>query len=138
MTRLVSFGPAPRELGDLVRKAATVDAAALEASRPGRLLGEVFTTIEEAYSAQGFPGEWRRHHQGGVTGYLGREVFATQGDPTKIPDSAALAWNPSISGGAKSEDTALVSQQGVEVITRTPELPEFKFGLMARPGIVEL
>jgi Xaa-Pro aminopeptidase len=138
MTRLVSFGPAPRELADLVRKVATVDAAVLEASQPGRTLGEVFATIEQAYSAQGFPGEWRRHHQGGITGYLGREVFATPGDLTEIPDSAAVAWNPSITGGAKSEDTALVSQQGIEVITRTPELPEFEFELMARPAIVEL
>jgi antitoxin VapB len=138
MTRLVSFGPPPRELADLVRKAATVDAAVLEASRPGRTMGDVFARIEDAYSTQGLPDEWRRHHQGGLTGYLGREVFATPGDPTPIPDSAAVAWNPSITGGAKSEDTALVSHQGVEVITRTPELPELEFGLIARPAIVEL
>jgi Xaa-Pro dipeptidase len=138
MTRLVSFGPPPRELGDLVRKAATVDAAVLEASRPGRTLGEVFARMEDAYSAQALPDEWRRHHQGGLTGYLGREVFATPGNPTQIPDSAAVAWNPSITGGAKSEDTALVSQEGVEVVTRTPSLPEFEFGPLTRPAIVEL
>lgn len=138
MTRLVSFGAPPRKLGELVRKTAIVDAAVLEASRPGRTLGDVFTQIVDAYSAQGLPDEWRRHHQGGLTGYLGREAFATPGDSTPIPDSAAVAWNPSITGGAKSEDTALVSQQRVEVITRTRELPEFELGLTARPAIVEL
>jgi Xaa-Pro aminopeptidase len=137
MTRLVSFGSPPDELNDLVRKAAAVDAAMLEASQPGRRLGEVFSDIEAAYAAQGFPGEWRRHHQGGLTGYLGREVFATPGDPTPIPNSAAVAWNPS-TGGAKSEDTALVSEHGVEVITRTPELPELAFAPVPRPAIVEL
>ena len=100
-----------------------------EAERfPAEAMGEVFALIEDAYSARGLPDEWRRHHQGGLIGYLGREVFATPGDPTPIPGSAAVAWNPSITGGAKSEDTALVSQQGVEVITRTWELPEFEFG----------
>jgi antitoxin VapB len=138
MTRLVSFGPASAELRNLARKVSFVDAATLGASRPGRTLGQVFARIEEAYAAHGFPGEWRRHHQGGLTGYIGREVFATPGDPTPIPDSAAVAWNPSITGGAKSEDTALVSEGPIEVITRTPELREFNFGILPRPDIVEL
>jgi Xaa-Pro aminopeptidase len=138
MTRLVSFGPASHDLRDLVRKASFVDAAALEASRPGKTLGHVFARIEDAYAAHGFPGEWRHHHQGGLTGYAGREVFAVPDDPTVIPASAAVAWNPSITGGAKSEDTALVTPDGVEVITRTPELPEFDFGVVPRPAIAEL
>jgi Xaa-Pro aminopeptidase len=138
MTRLVSFGPAPRKLRDLTRRASFVDAAALTASRPGRTLGEVFGRIEDAYAAHGFPGEWRLHHQGGLTGYLGREVFATPGEDTQIPDSAAVAWNPSIMGGAKSEDTAIITEGPVEVITRTPQLPEFDFGVLPRPAIVEL
>ena len=138
MTRLASFGPPSQDLQDLVRKASFVDAAALDASRPGETLGHVFSRIEEAYVAHGFPGEWRRHHQGGLTGYAGREVFAVPDDPTVIPASAAVAWNPSITGGAKSEDTALVTPDGVEVITRTPELPEFDFGVVPRPAVVEL
>jgi Xaa-Pro aminopeptidase len=138
MTRLVSFGAAPRELLDLTRKASFVDAAALAASRPGRTLGEAFASIEEAYAAHGVPGEWRRHHQGGLTGYAGREVFAIPGDRTVILPSAAVAWNPSITGGAKSEDTALVTEGPIEVITRTPDLPEFNFGVVPRPAIVEL
>jgi hypothetical protein len=69
---------------------------------------------------------------------MGREVFATPGNPASIPDSAAVAWNPSITGGAKSEDTALVTRKGVEVITRTPDLPELDFGVLPRPAIVEL
>jgi Xaa-Pro dipeptidase len=138
MTRLVSFGPPPRELAELVGRAAAVDAIALEASRPGRTLGDVFAQIEGAYAAQGVPDEWRRHHQGGLTGYLGREVFATPGEATTIPASAAVAWNPSITGGAKSEDTALVCAEGVEVITRTPELPELDTAPVPRPAIIVL
>ena len=55
------------------------------------------------------------------------------------PPASAVAWNPSIAGGAKSEDTALVTEDGVEVITRTTDLGEYETASgLARPRIVEL
>jgi len=138
MTRLVSFGTPPPELARLVRAAAEVDAAVLAASRPGASLGELLEVLAAAYAERGFPEEWRRHHQGGLTGYNGREVFATPGDATPLASSCAVAWNPSIAGGAKSEDTALVGPDGVEIITATPELPTLDTPGVRRPGIVEL
>jgi antitoxin VapB len=138
LTRIVAFGRAPEELVELCRRAAAVDAVALRGSRPGRTLGDVFGDLEAAYAAEGSPAEWRHHHQGGLTGYLGREVFAVPHELTPIPASAAVAWNPSFTGGAKSEDTALVTDDGVEVVTRTPELPEWTFGGLSRPAVVEL
>jgi Xaa-Pro aminopeptidase len=138
MTRLVSFGPAPDELVRLVRATAEVDAAYLGASRPGATLGDAFAAGADAYAAQGFPDEWRLHHQGGLTGYRGREVFAVPGEPARIPSCAALAWNPSITGGAKSEDTILVTDGGIEVLTRTPDLGEIATAVEPRPAIVEL
>ena len=67
----------------------------------------------------------------------GREVFATPGEETVLPDAFAVAWNPSVTGGGKSEDTALVSADGAEVITRTPELGELETAAgIARPAIV--
>jgi hypothetical protein len=65
-------------------------------------------------------------------------VFAVPGDDTPFPASCAVAWNPSITGGAKSEDTALVTDHSVEIITRTPELPEIEIDGLARPAIVEV
>jgi Xaa-Pro aminopeptidase len=138
MTRLISFGPPPEELAALVQAAAEVDAAYLAASRPGATLGEAFAAGVDVYAEQGFPEEWRLHHQGGLTGYRGREVFAVPAEPTRIPGSAALAWNPSITGGAKSEDTILVSTEGVEIVTRTPDLGEIVTAGEPRPAIVEL
>jgi Xaa-Pro dipeptidase len=138
MTRLVSFGPPPEELGRLTRATAEIDAAFIAASRPGSTLAEVFAAGAESYAAQGFPEEWRLHHQGGLTGYRGREVFAVPDEQTRIPASAALAWNPSITGGAKSEDTVLASDAGVEVVTRTRDLGEIDTAGLPRPGIVEL
>jgi Xaa-Pro aminopeptidase len=138
LTRLVSFGPPPEELARLVAACAEVDAVLLAGSRPGATLGEVFAAGAAAYADHGFPDEWRHHHQGGLTGYRGREVFGTPDEAATIPAAAAVAWNPSIAGGAKSEDTALVTADGVEVITRTPDLGELETAGHPRPGIVQL
>jgi Xaa-Pro dipeptidase len=138
LTRLVSFGPPPEELAQLVTACAKVDAAFLASSRPGATLGEVFAVGAAAYAEQGFADQWRRHHQGGLTGYRGREVFATPGEPASIPSAAAVAWNPSIAGGAKSEDTTLVTADAVEVITRTADLGEVETSGLPRPAIIEL
>jgi antitoxin VapB len=138
LTRLVSFAPPPAELARLSRAVAEVDAAVLAASRPGARLGDLLDVLAAAYAEQGLPEEWRRHHQGGLAGYKGREAFATPGDPTELPPSCAVAWNPSITGGAKSEDTALVGADGVEVITGTPSLPLIETSGLPRPGILEL
>jgi Xaa-Pro aminopeptidase len=139
MTRIVSFGPAPEELQERVLAAAQVDGAVLAASRPGATVAELFDVLVGAYAELGLDGEWRHHHQGGLTGYAGRELFATPGDPTALPPACAVAWNPSVTGGGKSEDTALVTADGVEVITRTPELPELATAAgIPRSAIVEL
>jgi Xaa-Pro aminopeptidase len=136
ITRLVSFGDPPAELARRVRLAAEVDAAMLSASRPGTPLDEILRVAADAYEQRGFPEEWRRHHQGGITGYAGREVFATPGEATPLPRVGAVAWNPSVTGGGKSEDTALVTEDGLEILTRTPELPEVELDGLLRPGIL--
>jgi hypothetical protein len=107
-------------------------------SRPGRTLGDVFADLDAAYEAQGFPEERRRHHQGGLTGYLGPDGSPSRRIRLPIAESAAAAWNPSIASGAKSEDTALVSDDGAEVVTPTAELPEWDIDDLARPAIAEL
>jgi antitoxin VapB len=134
----VSFGPPPAGLAELVRLAAEVDAEMLAAARPGSSLAEVFAAAERAYAQHGFPGEWKHHHQGGITGYRGREVFATPHERIELPECCAVAFNPSITGGAKSEDTALVGADGVEILTRTPALSEYVIDGIPRPAIVEL
>lgn len=138
MTRLASFGAPPDALAELVRAVAEVDAAYLAATRPGTTVGAVLGAGTESYAARGFPTEWRKHHQGGLTGYRGREVFAVPGEQTRIPERSAVAWNPSLTGGAKSEDTVLVTPDGLEVITRTPDLGEIATAGLPRPGIIVL
>ncbi|HET7325042.1 MAG TPA: aminopeptidase P family protein, partial [Halococcus sp.] len=83
---------------------------------------DVFDAIRDAYAAAGHPGEWRKHHQGGATGFAGREWTATPTNTKKILMPMAYAWNPTVEG-AKSEDTVLVSEDGFETLTTTGEWP---------------
>jgi Xaa-Pro dipeptidase len=87
-----------------------------EATRPGRRLADAFHDVRRFYAEAGFPGEWRLHHQGGITGYASREVIATPHTDVPIEAGMAFAWNPSITG-AKSEETFVLTEAGPEVVT---------------------
>jgi Xaa-Pro aminopeptidase len=139
-TRLVHFGPVPAELRERHAACARVDAAFLAATRPGVALSEVFRLGQAAYAAEGYPDEWQQHHQGGPTGYAGRDLKATPDAPGGVLMHQAFAWNPSIAG-TKSEDTVLVTESGLEVLSTTPDLPTLKAHAAGttfpRPAILE-
>jgi Xaa-Pro dipeptidase len=94
-----------------------------EATRPGRTLADAFTNCRRFYAEEGFPDEWRLHHQGGMTGYASREIIATPQTLQEIEVGQAFAWNPSITG-AKAEETFILDESGSEVITQIPEEDE--------------
>lgn len=122
ITRLIHFGPLPENLQERILAAAQVNAALIEATRPLRSLGEIFAQGQETYTRLGYPDEWQKHHQGGMTGYEPREFLAVPGSQEVVVEGQAFAWNPSISG-AKVEDTILVGANGNKIITLTPSLP---------------
>ncbi|MFL5768133.1 MAG: M24 family metallopeptidase [Actinomycetota bacterium] len=125
LTRFVSFGPVETDRETRVPSTARVDARYLTVSRPGTSLAEVFSAGMEQYAREGYPGEEERHHQGGLTGYGGREIFATPAARHVLAENQALAWNPSITG-TKSEDTVLVRDGFPEILTRTGNWPELE------------
>jgi Xaa-Pro dipeptidase len=122
ITRFVHFGELPGELAARFKSAAQVNAALLDASRAGTSSAELFRVAQAAYSAEGFPGEERFHHQGGPTGYGEREWVATPNGTEAVVNNQAFAWNPSIRGG-KAEDTVLLRDGVIEWLTATPDLP---------------
>jgi Xaa-Pro aminopeptidase len=91
-----------------------------EATRPGRTLADAFEDCRRFYAEEGFPDEWRLHHQGGMTGYASREIIATPRTRQEIRVGQTFAWNPSITG-AKAEETFILDESGPAVITRVPE-----------------
>jgi len=122
ITRFVHFGALPAELDARFKSAARVNGALLDATKVGATSAQLFKTAQEAYAAEGFPGEERFHHQGGPTGYGEREWVATPGGKETVVNNQAFAWNPSIRGG-KAEDTVLLCDGKIEWLTATPELP---------------
>jgi Xaa-Pro aminopeptidase len=134
-SRLVAFSAPTVE--ELAADSAVlqVEAAALDASRPGTALGTVLAAMQGAYARAGRPDVWREHHQGGPTGYLARERVATPRDAAALPAGAAVAWNPSLPG-AKSEDTVLLSPEGgQEVVTLDPRWPTTFVAGRRRPAV---
>ncbi len=111
-----------------------VEAAFFAATRPGARLDEVFTTGAAAYAAAGFAAdEWRRHHQGGPTGYAGRDPRATPVTADLVQAPHAFAWNPS-APGVKIEDTVVVTAIGIEVLTADAAWPRAHHAGLERPA----
>jgi Xaa-Pro aminopeptidase len=154
LTRTVAFDDAPEWLPERHAAAQRVETAAAAATRrvathrasptdeaaPGRA-GAVFDAIREAYADAGHPEEWEAHHQGGATGYAGREWIATPDSDAPVVSPAAYAWNPTVSG-AKSEDTLLVDDETVERLTATGQWPTTTVAVdgleLARPDVLNL
>jgi antitoxin VapB len=122
MTRFVYFGAMPAELEEKFEAVAHVNAKLLAATREGRTADELFSVAKQAYASAGHAGEEATHHQGGAAGYLEREWVARPGGKEVCGRQQAFSWNPTIQG-AKVEDTVLLRDGAIEVITRTPILP---------------
>jgi antitoxin VapB len=122
ITRFAHFGDLPEELSERFRASAQVNAALLDATRVGATSAQLFRIAAEAYAREGFAGDEQLHHQGGATGYWEREWVATPGGNETVVNNQAFAWNPSIRGG-KVEDTVLLHDGQIEILTPTPELP---------------
>ncbi len=141
ITRLVHFGPLPEELRNKARACALVDAHYVSATRPGKRLNDVLREAADCYRLYGFEDEWKLHHQGGLAGYVPREIIATPDTVDDIMQGQVYAWNPSITG-VKSEDTILVGEEHNEVLTAIPHWPVVKVNLrgqtIERPAIMEI
>jgi Xaa-Pro aminopeptidase len=122
ITRFAHLGSLPEELAEKFHVSAQVNAALLDATRVGATAADLFRVAADAYASEGFAGEEQFHHQGGATGYWEREWVATPAGTERVADRQAFAWNPSIRGG-KVEDTVLLRDGKIEVLTPTPELP---------------
>lgn len=122
MTRFICFGPPPAGFEEHLGVVTEVNARLLNATRTGATSDELFAVAKKAYAALGEPGGETMHHQGGATGYLEREWFARPSGTERVTALQALAWNPNLRG-AKVEDTHLLQNGRLELLTATPDLP---------------
>lgn len=99
-------------------KCVRVNAAFWSGLIPGNILSKVFSQGVEQYKIEGYPDEYKEHHQGGLTGFVPREIRANFKCDHVIRSGEVYAFNPTIKG-AKVEDTVLVTDSGLEVLTYT-------------------
>lgn len=139
MTRLVQFGAMPRDAAAKHAAVTRVDGALISGTVPGESMSRVFDRAVQIYAETGFGDEWRLHHQGGPTGYKGREFRVTSETTAAVLPSQAFAWNPSITG-TKSEDTIIAADGGPEVISAIDGWPmldvEIEGKTIPRPDIL--
>ena len=119
-TRLVHFGSIPAELENRYENLIKVEKSFLEHTKVDTNLKEIFKKGINSYKNNGYPEEWKKHHQGGITGYSPREIIADANSEYKTKIYNVFAWNPSISG-TKIEDTYILGKDGLEYITETGE-----------------
>ena len=107
----------------LVQELDPINDAILNASRPGSSWGEMITALAQSYRHAGKEGAWRQHYQGGPIAFEQREFELAPGQSAspywdlRCEVNTAVAWNPSLDGGAKIEETYLVGTKGLELVT---------------------
>ena len=141
LSRIISAGRVPAALEKLTLANANVFGRLLEATEPGATGRTLFDVAQRAYAEAGYPGEEARHHQGGATGYRTREWVAHPASEEQVQARQAFAWNPSITG-TKVEETALLDDRGLQLITTSPEWPSYPVRVrdqtMAVPAVLEM
>ena len=115
LTRFAAAGHVDPGYAALRRKVLAIEDVVLDACVPGASYGEALDALDAGYAAAGATGGWRGHYQGGPVGYGQREFEIAPGQAESrwyahtIAPAHAIAWNPSLPGGAKAEDTYLVT-----------------------------
>ncbi len=108
----------------LTRELVAVDDAVRAACVPGNSWGSVVEALEQGYRAVGHEGAWAEHYQGGPIAFEQREFELAPGQSAspfwdqRCAVGCAVAWNPSLGGGAKIEETYLIGESGLEPVTR--------------------
>jgi len=114
---------------DLVKKLVHVNDRVLQASLPGNTWGSATATLADGYERIGHPHAWREHFQGGPIAFEQREFELAPGQRdaqywgVASVAGTAIAWNPSLKGGAKIEDTYLVGESDLELVTKCDGWP---------------
>lgn len=117
VTRYATFGEPDPRLADAFARLLQVEAAFLDASRPGNQLSDALAAGRCAYADQGFGADaWLNHHQGGLGGFAARELIAGRDHDVELASGMVVAWNPTACGW-KAEDVAIVDESGCQVQT---------------------
>lgn len=123
LSRIVCIGEIPAELQHKTEAAAYIFAKILSELKTGKTGAEIYQIAAEAYTEKGFADEINLHHQGGAAGYKTRDWVIHANSKDVIFPNQAFAFNPSITG-TKVEETNLLINGEIEILTETPGFPQ--------------
>lgn len=141
LTRYAARPTAAAALATELDAVRSIHAQVLKRCVPGITAGVVLDELDSAYATRGYAQAWRQHYQGGPIGYAQREFEITPGQRSSewwdhpLAAKTALAWNPSLPGGAKDEDTYLLDN-GLELLTQTGSWPMVECDGFTRPSVL--
>jgi len=140
VTRLVHFGKIDSDIRKKHNAVVRIDSILIHNTRVGNRWSDILAKGIKAYEDLGYPDEWKKHHQGGPTGYQSREFTVNPKTQGVVSKWQPVAWNPSITG-TKSEDTILTGEESPEIITPAFDWPvvdvELEGVIYKRPDILE-
>ncbi len=141
LSRMICAGDVPSDLRRRTEAAAAVNAALYSATDVGTTSSELYSIAAAVYAENGFADEINKHHQGGACGYRTRDWVAHPDGREIVRPNQAFAWNPSMTG-TKTEETAILSADGLEIITASEGFPTISTLVGGReyfsPGILSL
>ena len=143
-TRFASAGRLPENVATAQAAAFAIEGVVLDACHVGSTYGDVLHALERGYATAGHADAWRDHYQGGPIGYRQREfeIVPTQTTSawydTPLAEGHALAWNPSVAGGGKSEDTFLLSDGELRQVTDSGDWPTVEISGRARAAVLDI
>jgi Xaa-Pro aminopeptidase len=141
LSRIACSGKVSDRLSEKTAAAAYVNAHLWSSTQPGISGAELYNVAARAYAECGFADEINKHHQGGACGYRTREWVAHPKSKERVAINQAFAWNPSITG-TKVEETAILTEEGIQTITGSPDFPMIATKVNGReyrsPGILNI
>lgn len=141
LSRIVCVGEIPDGLERKTKAAGYIFAKLLSETIRGKTGAELYKIAASAYADKDFGDEINLHHQGGAAGYKTRDWVAHPKSSEIVQENQAFAWNPSITG-TKAEETYLVTENGIENLTASPNFPQVSIEIDGKeffaPGILSL
>ncbi len=131
LSRIVAIGDIPKDYYKAHIDISKINAELIHNTRPNKTIGEVFDKLKNTYKKHKLEEQWKMHHQGGLTGYKGREIKAYSNILDKIQVNQAYAWNPTIVGG-KSEETIIVGTKENYIVSQSSVWPKININIENR------
>lgn len=126
VSRMVYFGKPDPAIVSRYRDCCEIESLTMSKAKVGADEIDMYNTIYQAYIDKGYPTMFDKHGQGGCQGYWPREYMITPDNHGPILENQAYCYNPVIDG-AKSEDSFIVTSEGLVPITRPISFPKLTY-----------